>query len=363
MSQSGTGEKRRAGRRQPGFTLLELIVVVAVLVTVSGIVMTIMFRMSMAQGSVTNRTEMHSSVRSATELMQQEIGQAGRAALPSANTYTLNGAGGACPGLVGSYVVCGNGASATPSVSSTSGMFNGMQLVIGPDATAGPSRETVALTGVGAGTISALFQDPHDGTAPINVQGTFPAGVIPPGGNKILSVSGSSIVITTLTGTDAAPGQGSTAYILKLFGDINADGNMVYVEYWCKTGTAASPGNLYRNVMAFDAANKPAVTSSQILLPNILSNQDAAGNTLPCFSYQVKAVQNDTYVVDVAVTLTVQTQNKDPQTGVYQQETKALLNVSPRNVFEAWQTSSMGVVSRLQPMPQTVLTLAGQATQ
>ena len=65
----------------------------------------------------------------------------------------------------------------------------------------------------------------------------------------------------------------------------------------------------------------------------------------------------DTYVVDVSVTLTVQTENKDPQTHQFQTETKALLNVSPRNVFEGWQLASQSVANRVQPMPLTVQNL------
>lgn len=367
MSPSAAANKCPRGKQPSGFTVLELLVVLSILVTISGIILTVMFRMSMAQGSIANRTEMHSSVRGATELLQQEIGQAGRATLPAANTYSLAGSGGACTGLTGSYVVCGAGASVTPQVNSTAGMFKGMQLVIGPDATAGASRETISITNIGSGTITALFQDPHASGAPVNMQGTFPAGVIPPGSNKVLAWDSTTtppgIAIKTLTGTDASPGQGSTGYILKLFGDINGDGNMKYVEYWCKTGTTAAPGNLYRHVMNFDDTAKAAVDTSMILLPNVLNNIAADGITiLPCFTYQVKPVQNDTYVVNVAVTLTVQTQIPDPKTGVYQQETKALLNVSPRNVFEAWESASLGILNRLHPMPESVLTLAGLTT-
>ena len=43
-----------------------------------GIVMTGIHGMAMTQSTLQNRTEMHANVRSATELLQQEIGQAGR---------------------------------------------------------------------------------------------------------------------------------------------------------------------------------------------------------------------------------------------------------------------------------------------
>ena len=57
-----------------------------------------------------------------------------------------------------------------------------------------------------------------------------------------------------------------------------------------------------------------------------------------------------TYVVDVAITLTVETPCKDPVTGLKQPETKALLNVSPRNVFNVWQLAGLGIGNRVQPI-------------
>ena len=58
-------------------------------------------------------------------------------------------------------------------------------------------------------------------------------------------------------------------------------------------------------------------------------------------------------MTDVAITLTVQTQLIDPVTEQFQTETKALLNVSPRNVFNAWAMASLGITDRIQPMPST----------
>ena len=166
-------------------------IVLVILVTVSGIIMTIMFRMAMAQGSIANRTEMHASVRSATEVMQQEIGQAGRVALPPAlsSPYTLNGAGSTCTGLTGNnYVVCGVASASALAISSTVGMFPGEILIVGPDATVtSASQEALTITAMTGTTITGIFQDPHASGAAVTVRGTFPAGVIPPSGNKELS--------------------------------------------------------------------------------------------------------------------------------------------------------------------------------
>jgi hypothetical protein len=179
--------------------------------------------------------------------------------------------------------------------------------------------------------ITATFVSAHNANVPLTAFGGFASGIVPP-----------------------SPGflNGSTATVLKLYGDINGDGNMVYVEYTCD----ATNGYLYRNSMAYDAGAKPAVTSSQSLLDNIQPNP----NGTACFTYMpnpLPVVNGNTYVLDVAVTLTVQTEAKDPTMNVYQKETKALLNVSPRNVFDVWQLASAGVGNRVQPMPATVTAL------
>ena len=145
-----------------------------------------------------------------------------------------------------------------------------------------------------------------------------------------------------------APPNGSTPNRLKIFGDIHDDGNMVYVEFWCDTAN----GRLYRNSMPISPppANKPVPGVEQILIDNIEANPDGT----PCFTYQTKTVTGTTFVVDVAITLTVRTQQRDKNTNDFQRETKALLNVSPRNVFNTWQMASLDIDNRVQPTPASV---------
>jgi hypothetical protein len=108
---------------------------------------------------------------------------------------------------------------------------------------------------------------------------------------------------------------------------------------------------------AVDVATKPPITADLALLNNITANPDGTD----CFTYQQQTVNGTPYVLDVAITLTVKTPNRDATTGLFETETKALLNVSPRNVFNIWQLAGLGVSNRVQPMPASVQTLLGQS--
>jgi hypothetical protein len=133
-------------------------------------------------------------------------------------------------------------------------------------------------------------------------------------------------------------------------GDVDGTGRMRYVEYTCDTGT----GRLYRNEMAWNEATKPTPGVEQVLLDNVMPNPDGTD----CFTYEVKEIDEDTdCVIGVAITLTVRTQDRDPITGDFQTETKALLNVAPRNVFNTWQVGSLGIPGRVQPLPAEVVNL------
>jgi len=300
------GVRRASAER--GFTLLETMVALVVLLVVMGTVMSAMIGFSQTQSMVWNRSNMHSAVRSATELLQQEVGQAGRVSLANGIQMTTAVA------AAGTHTV---------SVTSTTGMFVGERLVID----AGSKEETVTVITVDSATsITAKFAQSHASPVAVTVRGGFASGVVP----------------SNMT-------NGSTTNVLKIVGDINGDTNMVYVEYVYD----AVAGTLSRNMMPFSAAAKPVVNAGQILLTNLLPNP---GGT-PCFTYEQKTVAGTTYVLNVAITLTSHTQFRDRVTRQFQTETKALLNVAPRNVFEMWQLASIGVSNRIHPMPPSVTNL------
>jgi len=317
-------------KKQVGFSLLETMVALAVLLAVGGIVMTGMVQLIKTQGTIANRTDMHTSVRSATELLQQEIGQAGKVSLGApADTITL--------GTAVNIASNPNPVTLASTSSFVPAPYVGEVLTID----VGSKQETITVGGT-ASAPTATFAKAHAQGAPVFALGAFATGVVPPG-----------IAAPATTCVGAC---GSSPTVLKLYGDINGDGRMMYVEYTCTQGTASAPGSLYRNQMPYDQATaKTANNPSMILLSNVLTNpNDASGNTVPCFAYQVQPLGSGTCVTNVAVTLTVQTQNVDPQTRQLQTETKALLNVGPRNIVEVYGTASLVDPTRAQPMPATV---------
>ena len=210
----------------------------------------------------------------------------------------------------------------TVALNTVTGLFTGAQIVVG----AGDQTETVVITAIAGASVTAVFAIDHLAGEPVDVLGGFGTGVVPP-----------------------ALANGSTGTVLKLYGDLNDDGQMVYLEYTCDTVN----GSLYRNVMAWDAAAKPAIAPGMIILNNVIANPGNAA----CFTYQTEVVNGNTFVTGVAVTLSVKSQQKDHFSKTFQQATKTLLNVSPRNIFLVWSMVSIGITNRLQPMPPTIAAL------
>src|SRR5881396_3353851 len=79
-------------RSQAGFSLIELLISTGILLIITSVVTSGLLQMTQSQRTISNRTDMHSGVRSATELLQQEVGQAGRIALPALTPITLTAA-------------------------------------------------------------------------------------------------------------------------------------------------------------------------------------------------------------------------------------------------------------------------------
>jgi len=306
------GAERSLGLRScpakcAGFSLLELLVSITVLVVISGGVLSVIGFYQKSFGRTEIRSDMYENVRGVAELMEQEIGQAGLVSLPAS---TLTSA--VAPSVL----------AQTVNVSSTTSMFVGEQLLVD----AGNSEELVTVTALTATTIKAIFAKAHSivpTAPPITALGVFPSGIVPPGA--------------------ADP---STANVLNIFGDINADGSLVYVRYTCTPGTSAAPGTLTRSVTTITPGVN-AIGASQTLLSTLIG-----GAGLACFQYVSQASTSGfTFVSNVGFTLSVQATRPDPQTLQYSTMTKSFLNLAPRNVLAGleWANNNTGITPALCP--------------
>jgi prepilin-type N-terminal cleavage/methylation domain-containing protein len=296
-----------------GFSLLEMTVSIALLLVISGATLSAVSYYQQSYGRTAVQSDMYENVRGVAELLTQEVGQAGLLSLPSS---TLNAA------------VSASGTAQNPAVSSITSMFNGEQLLVDAGVA---NEELVTLTANPAsGRITTIFTKAHASGAPLTVLGVFPNGIIPPG-----ATDGSTSV--------AEPGVSK----LNLYGDINADGSLVYIRYTCDT--SSTPGTLTRSVTTITPGVN-TISASQTLLSTLIPNP---GSTA-CFQYTTVTVGGNTYVTNVGLTLSVQTLTVDPQTQAYLSMTKSFLDLSPRNILAGYELANAGITNRLQAAPANV---------
>jgi type II secretory pathway pseudopilin PulG len=286
----------RGGR---GFSLIEFMVGSLVVLVTMAAAFSVLGKYQKSYQGEQLAADLHQGVRSAMELLSQEIGQAGYLGSSARQVQAP---------------IAGNTAGQTVAISSTDSIFAGETLVVD----AGAAQERVAVTGVDGSnnTVTGIFRNSHNANAPVSTLGTFPQGVMP------------------------APT--STATRLGMFGDINGDGSLVYVEYNYNLGL----GTLTRSITPISAAcqNPPLV-----LVRNIVANP---GGTA-CFRYKTQALNGLTYVFEVSVTLSTRSTDLDPETKQYRTMTSSLI-LAPRNVQAAYGLAVIPATERLQPTPPGV---------
>jgi len=279
-----------------GFSLFEAMVSIAILIVLSGAAMSGLLAYQKIYRSLDLKTDVLAGVRGASELMSQEIGQAG----------LLN-----YPGTSLGAAVAASLSPQEATLTSTAGIFVGEKLLVD----AGVAQETITVTEVGSTTVTGIFQNSHDAGAPVNAAGVFPQGVL----------------------------SSSTASQLQLLGDMNADGTLVYVQYDCDT----MAGTLSRSITPITAAS---ASPPQILLTGLIVNANGA----PCFQYRTAAAAGYTFVTNVGMTVTIQTARVDPQTGQFVTLANAYSNFSPRNLWAGLEMAQAGIYGSLQPTPPGV---------
>jgi prepilin-type N-terminal cleavage/methylation domain-containing protein len=307
-------------RREAGFSLLELLMSLAVLLIVSGAVIGGLSYSQKGYRSLQIRTSLQQAMRGAVELMVQEIGQAG---LQPAGV-DADGLGAPLATVVasacsGSPATCIAAGTSSIHVTSVAAIYPNEWLWVdtSPTLDCYPSSvcEHMQVQSVSAGspatiTFTAPFQYNHVAQTinstvyptPIYGMGAYPQGVVPSG---------------------ATPSGGSTASQLELFGDINGTGNsLLAVIYACPS---SYPGPFTRTL--YDAT-----TGNQLSSSNLLSNVTACQFT---YQTQTPSFLGIQVVTTVGLTITAQSQTNDPQTEQPVTLTKSFLNIQPRNVISA----------------------------
>jgi len=288
-----------------GFSLLELMVSTAVMLVVSGAALSSVVGHQKSYVSTTIQADMHSEMRNAVELLTQEVGQAG------ALNFT--------PTTLAASVAASPMAQSIP-VGSTAGMFVGQRLRVD----SGALEETVVVTALASNppSISAVFAQGHTAGVLVTAAGVFPQGIL----------------------------SSSTPTSLRLFGDINADGNLAYVRYDCDT----TAGTLTRSVTPLTSTT---LGSSDILLSHVVPAAGING----CFILPAPtSVAGFTFTPIVGLTINVETARPDPQTGQFVVMSQNFLNIAPRNVQAGLDMANAGSVNNLQAVPPAVLALDAQ---
>ncbi len=294
---------RTRHRAEKGFSLLELMVSTVIMMVVAGGVFQALNYYQKTYQRTESSADMHDNLRSAIDLIIQEAGQAG-----SLNLGTTLGTRNLPNG-----VPIGSPVAQLVTVSDTTGIFAGEKLLVD----AGPSQELVTVTVVGANSITGVFANNHNALAQVNAIGVFPEGIL-----------------GTSTGTK-----------LQLFGDLNGDGTLVYVEYTCNY-VAGGPGTFTRSVTPVGLG---AINPADVLVDNLIPNPDGS----PCFQYPAAppVVAGFMFINQVGVTLTVQTATRDALTENFLTMTKSALDIVPRNIQMGLDMANAGWVRRLQSKP------------
>src|SRR5579859_7838580 len=322
-------ESRRRARRGDGFSLLELMVSIAILLVITGATFSVMSSYQKSYGTTQLKADMYMNLRGVSELMAQEIGQAG---LKVSRTY---------PQAQFTNSVAGGGFG-TATVTTSVGMAvttPPMQVDVDQGQPAYERVGIMAVTPGVPGTFSANFLNAHSPGATVTIvgQGVYQNGVLP--------FSPIAAPVSTA---------GSTPSTLELFGDINGNSTLQYIYYSCapsaQQGTV--PGKLVRSITPLPAPGGGA-NAPQTLLSNLVVNpiDPVTGAPVPCFRLGTQTVAGATFVSNVGVTLSVRTQEVDKVTGQYLVMTKSFMNLTPRNTLGGLELSNYQLNNYLQPTP------------
>jgi len=362
---------------QSGFTLLEMMISLALFLVLCGAILGGMATMQKNHRGTEIRSSMNQQLRASIEMMQQEISQAGLA--PSGmDTSTVYTAGLTPQGTV---IIDSTGAVATVSASvpaaSTITANSTPTLTIASNSKVQSNTFVIADTGSNAeviqvGAISpdyttlsnTTFTKSH--TFPFNLypHGVYPQGIYLDTGSGTFMQPMSNGVMMSFANTTTAPVQLiASTQTLVLWGDLYGNGNINIVEYACPTaannengsnGNAATYTDLSGNKWGplirkeFDVKGgtmqPKATVIDRVLMSTATYNPSNITYDGCRFDYTISLptsgsnCPNSYWVTNVSITLIAESLHNDPQSGQPVVVQKSFLNIAPPNMTGSYNT-------------------------
>jgi type II secretory pathway pseudopilin PulG len=294
-------------RTQSGFSLLETLVAMAILIPIMGAAIGMFSVGANQQASEQSSVDANQEARSALEMMAVEIAQAG-----SNRDRTTT--------LAGNISSPNSAVAQAVSVASSTGIVPGDWIEVGT----GLNGESVRVTAVGTNSISGAFRLTHSSGDPVRLFAfPFVDGVVRP---------------TGMTANSSA-----TTTAIRFFGDINtnstgADSEIQFIEYIYDAANA----QITRSATPFSQAEKNvAIPFVRNVVPNSVQ-----------FTLNTNA-QNRVSSIDIAMTV----KNTVKQGSKYQETSLSTKVVIPSIVAGSVllnELTLLGGINKLPPAPARV---------
>ncbi len=303
-------------RNSRGFSILELMVALAIFLVLSGAVLGSLANLQKEYRSREIRTTMQQRLRATMELMAQEIGQAGL----QDSTIEGDDLSPTTPRYKFTSAVAIGDLAGGVAVNSLTGMYEGQWLYVpgGTNSDGTPCvQDTMQIENPPAsGKIQANFGCNHPAGAAIYPMGVFPHGI--------------------LAGTAGDP---STASKLVFYGNINGSANGLFaVEYTCVPANGTTPSTLTRT--QWDLSNLGTAPTQNSLIDNWTTcsftwNTTPDQVTLPTQVPSPKDTVTYGMITQVGFTITVSETASISGSSQTISVTKSYSNIQPRNIIAA----------------------------
>jgi prepilin-type N-terminal cleavage/methylation domain-containing protein len=335
-----TSGSSAAAARQRGFSILELLVAIAVLTIIMGALMTFISTMQRRYTSEAKVASINQVGKTGMDLLAIDVGQAGFPPLVDTTT---------------TQAITAAGTAQTVTLASTVGVYVGRVLLVDfgmsnqESVTVSACTSTVADTGCASGTsnsVTGVFKKGHVNGRPVRASSMpYPHGII--------------FDVAHFGAPATIPG--SDCNKLEILGDLRGDGSLRYVEYLYTPFSGDTPGKLERSdTSAFKDTENPKIIVVDNLWDNSLFNYKVFAKScsgVPACVSCTPEGSSFTYVTQVGVTMTMRTAAAvergagGTRTIIFRQQ-----YFTPRNVIYAINLANDGLQTVLPLAPDAVTT-------